>query len=99
MIKFIQIIEYETEHPDEVIALMNRSSAAQPDPQGGFTRFAVTQDRGNLARYLVIVEFPSYEQAMANSAEPEVGEMAQQMARLLTRGPIYHNLDVLRITP
>ena len=95
---FIQIIEYETDRPDEMMALGNENmeGASGPPP---FTRLAVTQDRDNPNRYLTIVEFPSYEAAMENSRRPETGEFAKQMAALCTKGPEFHNLDVQLTTP
>jgi hypothetical protein len=90
---FIQIIEYETDRPDEILALGNENMqrAGGPPP---FTRLAVTQDRDNPNRYLTIVEFPSYEEAMANSDDPGTSEFAARVAALCTSGPTYHNLDV-----
>jgi quinol monooxygenase YgiN len=95
---FIQIVEYETDRADEIDAAM-RSSMEQAGSEPGFTRLAHTQDRDNPRRYLTIVEFPSYEDAMANSEKPETGEMAAQLASLCTSGPRFHNLDVVLNVP
>jgi hypothetical protein len=94
---FIQIVEYETERAGEIAALMNdrRDQAMAAGEQPPFTQLIVTQDRDNPKRFLVIMEFPSYEQAMANSARPETDAMAQEMTKLISRGPVYHNLDVI----
>lgn len=94
---FVQIIEYETDRPEELQAAMNRRrdeamAAGGPPP---FTQLIVTQDRDKPERYLTIIEFPSYEQAMANSDRPETDAMAKELMSFCTRGPIYHNLDVL----
>jgi hypothetical protein len=86
---FIQIVEYETEQPDELNALLDQ---ARPDQS--FTRLAVAHDRENPNHHYMIVEFPSYEEAMENSAKPETDAMARQMGTMTTMGPIYHNLDV-----
>lgn len=95
---FIQIIEYETDRPDEMMALgnenMERAGGAPP-----FTRLAVTQDRDNPNRYLTIVEFPSYEAAMENSDDPATSDFAARMAALCTSGPRFHNLDVRMSMP
>jgi hypothetical protein len=48
---------------------------------------------------VTIVEFPSYEEAMANSARPETDQMAKQLAALCTSGPNFHNLDVVLSMP
>jgi hypothetical protein len=95
---FIQIIEYETDRPDEMRALGEANMADMPEAPPGF-RLHVTRDRDNPNRYFTIVEFPSYEVAMENSGRPETGEFAQRMTALCTRGPIYYNLDVEQSVP
>ncbi|HZN77891.1 MAG TPA: hypothetical protein VFC00_40290 [Micromonosporaceae bacterium] len=89
---FVQIIEYETERADDMKAL--RDSMDERDMAPGFRRLTVTQDRDNPKRWLILVEFASYEEAMANSARPEVDEMAQKMNALTVNGAKFHNLDV-----
>jgi hypothetical protein len=86
---FIQIVEYETERPDEMTDLLS-----QGGPEQSYTRLAVAQDRDDPRHHYMIVEFPSYEEAMANSARPETDAMARQMGGMSTMGPIYHNLEV-----
>jgi hypothetical protein len=95
---FIQIIEYETDRADEILALGEARASEMGDPPPGF-RLVVTQDRDNPKRYVTIVEFPSYEVAMDNSRQPDTDAFAQQMAALCTSGPRYHNLDVRRTIP
>jgi hypothetical protein len=95
---FIQIIEYETDRPDEMFALGQARMAEMGDPPPGF-RLTITQDRDNANRYVTIVEFPSYEVAMENSARPETDDFAKQMAALCTSGPNFSNLDVKRTVP
>ena len=46
--------------------------------------------------YVVVVEFPSYDEAMANSNLPETGELAAKLASLCDGPPTFRNLDVLR---
>jgi quinol monooxygenase YgiN len=93
---FIQIIEYETDRADEIATLMGDLDT---DADPGFVRLAVTQDRDNPRRYLTIVEFASYEVAMANSDKPETGEMAAKLASLCAGPPRFHNLDVITAVP
>lgn len=91
---FVQIIEYETDRPDEIKALGDaRRAASGPLPGGG--RITVTQDRDHPNRYYTIVEFPSYEVAMANSNDPKTQEFAKEMVALCTSPPRFYNLDVL----
>jgi hypothetical protein len=98
---FIQIIEYETDRPDEIAALMDERAGQgmAGGEQPPFTRMALTRDRENPRRYLGIAEFSSYEEAMANSGKPETHEFAQKLGALMSSGPTYHNLDVLRTAP
>jgi hypothetical protein len=95
---FVQIVEYETDRPDEMKALGDARMAEAPDPGPGF-RFVLTQDRDRPNRYFAIMEFPSYEVAMENSARPDTEAFARQMAALCTSGPHFYNLDVQLTVP
>jgi hypothetical protein len=95
---FIQIIEYETDRPDEMWALGEARSAEMGEPPPGF-RLTISQDRDRPNRFVTIVEFPSYEVAMESSGRPETDAFAQQMAALCTDGPHFRNLDVKRTLP
>ena len=95
---FVQIIEYETDRAAEIEAKMQEGMDPQQNPPG-FTRMAYTQDRDNPNRYFLIVEFDSYEAAMANSNAPETDAMAKELAALTTSGPKYYNLDVKNSMP
>lgn len=95
---FIQIIEYETDRPEEMRALGEARMAQMPPPPEGF-RLQVTRDRDNPHRYFTIVEFPSYEMAMENSARPDTDAFAKEMAALCTSPPRFYNLDVEQTMP
>jgi hypothetical protein len=95
---FIQIIEYETDRPDELRALGEARMGEMPEPQPGF-RLVTTQDRDRPNRFFTIIEFPSYEVAMENSARPETDAFAKEFAALCTSGPTYYNLDVQLTVP
>ena len=95
---FIQIVEYETDRPDEIKALGEARRAEMPEAPPGF-RLTVTRDRDRPNRYLTIIEFPSYEVAMEMSGRPDTDAFARQMAALCTSGPRYHNLDVETTAP
>lgn len=95
---FIQIIEYETDRPDEMWALGEARRAEMGEPPPGF-RLTITQDRDRRNRFVTIVEFPSYEMAMENSARPDTDAFARQMAALCTDGPHFRDLDVRQTTP
>jgi hypothetical protein len=55
-----------------------------------------TKDRDAMNTYVQIVEFPSYEEAMANSDLPETAEFAAQLAALCDGPPTFRNLEILR---
>ena len=94
---FVQIVEYETDHADEIDARMREG--LESGPAMSFVRLTHTRDRGNPHRYVTIVEFPSYDAAMANSTRPETDQMAKELASLCTSGPRFYDLDVLMTMP
>ncbi|MEV6305207.1 hypothetical protein AB0M02_37745 [Actinoplanes sp. NPDC051861] len=96
---FIQIIEYETDRPEEMRALGDaRMAEAGNTVPPGF-RLTITQDRDHPNRYVTIVEFPSYETAMENSERPDTDAFARKMAELCTGPPRFRNLDVRQVHP
>jgi quinol monooxygenase YgiN len=92
VMSFIQIIDYETDRADEIDARMREQMQTAGDPN--FIRLDQTQDHDNPRHFTTIVEFPSYEAAMANNNRPETDQMARDLAALCTSGPSYRNLDV-----
>ena len=93
---FIQIIEIETTSPDEVESLV---SEWRTNTEGIRTaqRGTFTKDRDRSNTYVQIVEFSSYEDAMANSGLQETASFAQKL-RKLCDGPLaFRNLDVQRV--
>lgn len=95
---FIQIIEYKTDRIDEFNAELDGWLEATKDKRAA-TRGVQTKDRDATNTYLQIVEFPSYEEAMANSNLPETSELATKLGVLCDGPPIFRNLDVLREEP
>lgn len=95
---FVQIIDYDTDRAEEMDAVM-REALEQRQDQPGFTRLEHTRDHDNPRHFMTIVEFPSYEEAMANSGRPETHEMAQRLSAMCSRGPVYQNLDVQLTMP
>ncbi len=93
---FIQIIEMETTRPDEVEALVSewrtKTEGTRTAQRGTFTK-----DRDRPNTHVQIVEFTSYEDAMANSGLPETASFALKV-RELCDGPLaFRNLDVQRV--
>jgi hypothetical protein len=92
---FIQIIEYKTGRIDELNAALD-AWLEKTKGKRAATRGTQTCDRDAANTYVQIVEFPSYEDAMANSQLPETSEFAAQLASLCDGPPAFRNLDVIR---
>ena len=91
---FIQIIEYKTSKLDELNAALDGWLEATKGKRAA-TRGVQTKDRDATNTYVQIVEFPSYEEAMANSDLPETREFSAKLASLCDGPPTFRNLDVL----
>jgi hypothetical protein len=93
---FIQMIEFTTTQPDAVEALVaewrTQTTGRRTAQRGTFTR-----DRERQNTYLQIVEFPSYEDAMANSDLPETASFAERVGQLCDGAILFRNLDVRSI--
>jgi hypothetical protein len=93
---FVQVIEYTTSRKDEIDRLVDQWRAATEGRRTA-TRALACADRDKPNTYIDVIEFPSYEAAMANSSLPETAAMAEQFAKLCDDGPSFRNLDSLRI--
>ena len=92
---FVQLIEFQTSRIDEFDSALDQwltESEGWRAPTGALQ----TKDRERPDTYVQIVEFPSYEAAMKNSARPETSRLAERLAALCTAPPTFHNLDVRR---
>ena len=92
---FIQIIEYQTSRIEDLNAALD-AWLEQTQGKRIATRGVQTRDRDAANTYVQIVEFPSYEDAMANSSLPETSEFAAELAAVCDGPPTFRNLDVLR---
>ncbi len=97
MAAFLQLIEVTTTRIDEVEALV-ADWEARTDGRHTARRGTLTQDRDRPGTYVQIVEFPSFEAAMANSDLPETAGFAQQLAELCDGPLVFRNLDVRSVT-
>jgi hypothetical protein len=98
MAGFVQIIEFTTTRIDELKKLSDDYRAARTAAGDvPVIRSTVTADRDRPNTYRNIVEFSSYDDAMANSQNPATGEFAQQMMALCDGPPTFYNLDVLDV--
>lgn len=93
---FVQIIEFTTARLDEVERLVDGWVAATEGKRKAH-RATLTVDRERPDTYVQIVEFPSYEEAMANSALPETSHFADRLVELCDGQPLFRNLDVRRV--
>jgi quinol monooxygenase YgiN len=93
--EFVQIVDYESDRPDDIRALGEQWQTTGRSPQGGPTRVTIVQDRDNPRHFLTIAEFVSYDEAMANNARPETNDFAARLRSLTTRDPRFTNLDVV----
>jgi hypothetical protein len=92
---FIQIIEFTSTRADDLDMLLEEWLERT---QGKRTavRGVQTTDRDRANTYVQIIEFPSYEDAMANSELPETAEVATRLAELCDGPPTFRNLEVRR---
>ncbi len=95
MAGFVQIIEYTTSRPDEVKAMGEEWRAARGDDAQGPGRLVLVADRDRPGHYLTIVEFESYDAAMANSERADTSDFAARMAAACDGPPTFRNLDVI----
>jgi hypothetical protein len=87
------VIEFTTTRPDEVEALVGEWRAKTVGRRTA-QRATFTQDRDRLNTYIQIVEFPSHEDAMANSDLPETAAFAEGLGQLCDGPMVFRNLDV-----
>jgi hypothetical protein len=93
---FIQLIEVITSRPDEVESLV-AEWRDQTEGRRRARRGTLTEDRDRPGTFVQIVEFDSYEDAMANSSLPETMAFATRLRDLCDQPPAFRNLDVRRV--
>jgi hypothetical protein len=94
-VRFIQIIEFTTSRAGELDALLDEW-LEKTQVKRTATRGVEARDRDRPNMYVQIIEFPSFEAAMANSELPETAEVATRLAELCDSPPKFRNLDVAR---
>jgi hypothetical protein len=95
-VTFIQLIETTTTRRDELGALVE-AWRSRTEGRRTARRCTATYDRDRPGTCILIVEFPSYEAAMANSALSETADFAERLAELCDSPPAFRNLDVERV--
>lgn len=93
---FVQIMEFDTSNIDGVDDLGRRLQAELGDKFLA-RRATTTEDRDRPGHYYVIVEFDSYDEAMANSDNPLTSKYAEDAGKLLDGPTTFHNLDVVTV--
>ena len=93
--RFIQIIEFTTSRAGELDAMLDEWLEKTQGKRTA-TRGVEARDRDRPNTYVQIIEFPSFEEAMANSELPETAEVAARLAELCDGPPTFRNLDVAR---
>ena len=91
---FIQTIDLHTSRFDEILTL-DREWEQATEGRRTLRRSVVIHDRADPTHYVVLAFFDSYEDAMKNSALPETGRFAEQMAKLLDGPPQFVDYDVV----
>jgi quinol monooxygenase YgiN len=95
MMKFAQLIEFETSRIDDFHAELDawmRTTEGRRIPH----RAVLRRDRDRDHVYVLMVEFASHDTAMENSSRPETAAFAAFLGEI-SEGPLeFRNLDVLR---
>ena len=91
---FIQAIRFRTSRIDDFLELAKRHERDSAG-EGSVVRALTTVDLDNSDTYMLIVEFPSQEEAMANSELAKTQAFATALGELSDGEPSFHNLDVI----
>ena len=92
---FVQLIEFRTSKREELNELMDEWELATGGKRTA-TRAVLTADHEHPDSFYEFIEFPSYDEAMRNSALPETDAIARKMRAICDGEPTFHNLDVVR---
>ncbi|MEU6572875.1 hypothetical protein [Streptomyces sp. NPDC046805] len=96
--KYVQIIDFETERIDEMRDLARDIEKRFGGSEYGPERQAVLKDRSNPGRYIEVLMFNSYDEAMRSGQSPEAKQFAERMTALCTRPPTILECDVLEMS-
>lgn len=95
---FVQLFEFATDRIEEWDGIQDRF--AEGIGPARTTRWSIlAADRDAAGRYVGIVEFPDYEQAMANSGHPATGQFLTELTKICEAQPTFRNLTVRRARP
>ena len=91
---FVQIIDHRTSKFDEMEQIGKEWEAASQSETTARRRI-VLRDRDDPERYLTLVFFDSYDEAMKNSDNPVTQEFSGRMAAVVEGAPTFINLDII----
>jgi Protein of unknown function (DUF1059) len=95
---FVQLFEFTTGRIEEWDGIQDRF--ADGIGPARTTRWSIlAADRDAAGRYVGIVEFPGYEQAMANSGHPATAQFLSELTKICEAEPTFRNLTVRRARP
>ena len=90
---FVQLIEFDTDRIAEWDAIADRWAAAIGAQRT--VRWSVLgADRDRPGRYIAVVEFPGYTQAMANCGHPATTAFLKELRSISSSEPQFRNLVV-----
>ena len=92
-VQFTQVIEFRTSDIGAFTAALDEWLASTGTERAA-TRAILCEDRDEPGRWVQVVEFPSYEAAMANSNDPRTTEFARRLSSMCDDGPTFRNLDL-----
>lgn len=92
---FFQILEVETNRDVDELRGIEREWRAATEGERATVSTIVCRDRDRPNTYLILVEFPNYEQAMRNSSLPATQKFAEQLREMTTADARFFNLDEL----
>lgn len=91
--EYIQIVEYQSDDIDALIAAAN--SVEVPDGVPKPTSVVVVRDRDRPGTYATILRFDSYEEAMRHSDSEATQERLARIGPLMKGDRRFYNLDVI----
>ena len=90
---FVQLIEFDTDRIAEWDAIVDRWATAIGAQRA--VRWSVLgTDRDRPDRYVAVVEFPGYTEAMTNSGHPATEAFLKELQSICSGEPQFRNLDV-----
>jgi hypothetical protein len=93
---FVQFVEFTTSNIEEMREL-GRKYQEDTGGQRAGSKGVLCADRDTPGRYVVVAEFPSFEEAMKNNDRPETQALNEEMGKLADGPASFRNFDVLEV--